>query len=480
MRGERAVGLLAVLLAGCGERGKIEAPAPPRALAAAEAESLPPPVPGTIEAPLAVDLASALAALERIIPARLGDLEDRKTLPLRGSRQASFAFLVAREPFQVSFARDTLLFSSVIHYRGRAWLNPTIGPEISGGCGIDEDPPRARLVVRVVPRLTQDWQLQVNTRVAELAALTTRARDQCQVTFLKVNVTEKVLQAAREALEKRLPEIQERIAAVDLRSPLTDLWNELQEPIRLEDSLWLLLRPAHVHVGRLSGSKRTVNADLGFTAAPRIVTGPKPLLEPIPLPPVQAEHYDSGFSLPVEGAFDYDVLSTGLTERLQGKSVKAAGGEFRVQRVTVYGIGKGQLALGIDFDGTARGRVWLIGTPRYDPGTGLLTVPDLDFDASSAGLLAQAVAWLKGEEIREFLRQEAQISAGDLLGKLQNMAVREMNRPLAPGISLEAKIDSSEAAQILVGPRRLVLRARATGSARLVIGKEVFERVGRR
>ena len=411
---------------------------------------------------------------------RLGDLEDRKTLPLRGSRQASFAFEVEREPFQVGFARDTLIFTSVLHYRGKAWLSPTIGPEINGECGIDEEPLRARRVRRVVPRLTEDWQLRVNTQVGQLTALTTTPRDQCLVTFLRVNVTEKVLQAAREALEKRLPGIQERIAAVDVRSPLTGLWNELQEPIRLEDSLWLLLRPAAVHVGRLSGSRRTVNADLGFTAAPRIVTGPKPVLDPVPLPPVRAEHYEAGFSLPVEGAFDYDVLSAGLTERLQGKSVKAGGGEFRVERVTVYGIGNGQLAIGTDFGGTVRGRVWLIGKPRYDPATGMITVPDLDFDASSAGLLVQAVAWLKGEEIRELLRREAQVSAGDLLGRLQEMAVREMNRPVDPGISLEVKIDSSAAAEIVVGPRRLILRARATGSARLVIGPEVFERVGRK
>ncbi len=470
----RKLAVVAVLLlAGCGGGGgKIDAPAPPRDLAEA-ADTLPPMEGGAIVAPLAVDLASALSALERIVPAGIGDITKRLPMPLPRSRNATFAFEVRRDPFTVTFAGDTLLFRSVLHYKGRAWLATGLGA-LNGDCGIDEQPPRAQLVLRVVPSLTTQWQLKVNARVADLAPLTSTARDRCQVTFLNLNVTEKVLQAAREVLEKRLPGIQARIAGVDVKAPLERIWTELQEPIRLADSIWLLLSPGTIHLGPLSGSRQTVNASLGMTAAPRIVTGSKPNLPPLPLPPLNTTRLETGFSLPIEGALDYQVMSDRLTRKLKGKSVKAVGGEFRILEATAYGIGAGRLAVGVEFEGTASGRVWLVGTPHYDQESGMITVPDLDFDASSMGLLIRGIAWIKGGAIREYLREHAQISAGELLDRLQSLAAKEMNRELANGVELEASIGASEPAAIVVGSRHVLVRARALGSARLLIGPEVF------
>ena len=466
-----AVFLLIPVLGQCGP-GRIEAPPPPRELA--EPDSLPSFQAGTIVAPLSVDLESALAALERIVPDQLGDLGTRLPLPLKGSKRASFAFEVRRDPFDVTFARDTIRFAATLHYRGRAWLTSSIGPTLSGDCGIDDEPRRARLVLRVVPGLTDQWQLSVKTRLAQLTALTPAERDRCVVTFLRVNVTEKVLGAARGALESRLPMIRQRIAAVDVRTPLEHLWGELQKPIRLADSVWLLLHPESVHLGPIKGSRRTVSAILGITAAPRILTGPMPVLPPVPLPPLGKTRMDEGFILGIEGALDYAVMSAELSRRLKGQSVKAGGGEFRVQSVNAFGIGGGRVALGLDFDGTARGRIWFTGTPSYDPVTSMITVPDLDFDARSAGMLVQGVAWIKGGAIRDFLREHARVSAGELLDRLQALAVKELNRSLARGVELSATIGASEPAGIQVRPQEIIVRARAVGSARLLLGPEVF------
>jgi hypothetical protein len=163
-----------------------------------------------------------------------------------------------------------------------------------------------------------------------------------------------------------------------------------------------------------------------------------------------------------------------LTTKLAGKRVRAAGGSLEVKRVTVFGVGGGRLALGLDFGGSASGRVWFQGTPSYQPETGLIVVPDLDFDATSAGMLVQGVAWLKGDAIREFLRAQAKVPAGELMEQVQALAVKEMNRELARGVRLAATIESSEPAGIQVRPDGLVIRARARGTARLDLGAELF------
>lgn len=466
----RLVPWLLLGLPGCGDAvSVVEAPAPSRQLTD---DSLPALPPGTIVAPLALDLAGPLAALERIVPKRFGNISQRIRLPESGRK--SYAFEVDREPFRASFAGDTVVLAAVIHYKGRAWYDPPIGPDINGECGTKGLAPRARIVLRLVPRLSEDWRLQVRTRLAQVAALTETERDQCEVSFLNLDVTGKVLNVAGTELRKLLPQIDRRVGRVDVRTPLAKIWADLQKPIRLNDSLWLLLAPENVHLGGLKGSGGVAAVEVGVTALPRIVTGAKPAFSPLPLPLLAAVHTDQGFVLLIEGLFDYSVMSAELTRRLAGRSVRAAGGELVVRKLTVYGVGAGRLALGLDFDGTARGRVWLLGKPSYDAASGMLSVPDLEFDAGSAGLLLQGLAWLKGNTIREFLRTQAKLSTGEVMHLVQELAVKQMNRQVARGVQLTAMIEKSEPAGIQVRTDGLIIRARATGAARLDLGPELF------
>jgi uncharacterized protein DUF4403 len=473
MRVAPLISLALVGVAACGDRpGTVDAPAPVGEFSH-DTESFPELPPGTIVAPLSLDLHGALGALEQAVPKRFGNITQR--LPIPGSGRKSYAFEVRRDPFNVSFAADTVVLSAIIHYKGRAWYDPPIGPDINGECGTRGEPPRAHLVIRALPRLTPTWRLQVKTRVAEVTPLTDTERDQCEVSFLKLDVTGKVLDVAQRTLERILPDIERKISRLDVRTPLNKIWADLQKPIRLSDSLWLLLAPEAVNVGSMRGSREAVEAEIGITAAPRIVTGTRPVFNPLPLPQLGTVRTDRGFSLLVEGAFDYGVMSSELTSRLAGQAVRAAGGVLEVQKVTVFGVGGGRLALGLDFDGTARGKIWFLGKPSYDAASGLLSVPDLDFDAKSAGLLLQGLAWLKGSAIREFLRSQARISAGPVLAQVQGLAVKQMNRTLARGVQLSATIENSEPAGILVRSGGLIIRARASGAARLELGPEIFE-----
>ncbi|NOT09097.1 MAG: DUF4403 family protein [Gemmatimonadales bacterium] len=472
MRFRTAVPMVLLAAACSGDGGQVIAP-DPTANFAMDADSLPTLIPGTIVAPLALDLDGAIKALEETVPRRFGNIANRQRIA--PNSRMSFAFAVEREPFTVRFRGDTILLSAVIHYQGRGWYDPPIGPDLNGECGTGDHPkPRARLSLRVVPHLTPDWKLRIRSRVARVAPLTDTDRDQCKVTLVKIDVTGKVLTAASNALTKVLPLLQRRLARIDVRTPLEGIWVELQQPIKITDSLWLILHPREVHLGVVHGDTTSVGAEIGVTASPRILSGPKPIVASIPLPPLGPIRERQGFSMLVEGAFDYGVMSAVLTQKLAGKKVRAAGGQLVVRQIRVIGIGGGRLAIGLDFDGSTSGRIWFQGRPQYDPSIDLITVPDLDFDASSAPLLVKGVAWLKGDAIREFLRTQAKLPAGEVMGRVQDLAVKEMNRELARGVRLSAEITSSEPAGILVRQNGLLVRARATGTARLELGAALF------
>jgi hypothetical protein len=56
------------------------------------------------------------------------------------------------------------------------------------------------------------------------------------------------------------------------------------------------------------------------------------------------------------------------------------------------------------------------------------------------------------------------------------MAVKELNRTLARGVRLYATIGAAEPRALVVRPRDILVRASATGTARLEIGPELFEK----
>jgi hypothetical protein len=461
--------LILTALAGC--REKVNAPEPVRE--DAWVDSFPPTAPATIVAPLTVDIESALAAAEAEVPRRFGSMDLR--LKADSGARTSYAFVAEREPFTVRFAGDTILATAIVHYQGRGWYDPPIGPTITGGCGAEEPRPRARLTLRIQAGLDLNWRLRTRIRLREVRAFSTEERDQCEVSLLKLDVTGKVIAGAEEAIRKALPVLDRQLLGLDVRSPLETIWKDLLQPIKVSDSLWLLLRPEAVSVGPLAAVGERLTSRIGVRARPGFVTGSRPDPENVPLPELGRGVPEDGFMMQVEGRFDYPVISEILTKELGGMKVKTPGGAIRVDRLHVIGLGRGRVGLGLTFSGSAQGIIWLVGTPAYNAESRFISVPDLELDASSAGLLVRGFAWLKGPEIMAFLRKEARLPADSLLKDLAAMAEKESNLDLAPGVRLGTVITGVEPVGIHAGRLGIVLRAHATGTASLELGPEIFK-----
>jgi hypothetical protein len=131
------------------------------------------------------------------------------------------------------------------------------------------------------------------------------------------------------------------------------------------------------------------------------------------------------------------------------------------------------VALGVRFGGSAKGLVYLTGTPSYDQTSDQLLVPDLAFDLHTNDLLVRGVAWLKDDTIRDFLRDRARFPVDDQLDRLRQLAENGMNRDLSPGVSLIANLDRARAISVRATRRALLVRAQATGWARLDIDRPV-------
>ena len=433
----------------------------------ADIDTLPTLPTSTLDIPLTYDLTPVVRALESAVPRKFGDIDERKQL---SNKRMEIAFEAARDPFTVSLDGQTARISAVVHYQGRGFYNPRVGPNISSSCGINDERPRARITLVSNLTVTPEWKLRGRTRIANVAPYSEERRDQCRVTAFRIDVTERVINATREQLEKQRPLIDRRIASLDIRSRFENWWHLLEQPIQLTDSVWLLIRPSAVRMGQNVGVRRTLVTALGFSASPVVVSGRRPVVQPTVLPPLHPAAVGDGLHILLEGVIGYDLASDLLRKHLRGRTVQRAGQTLQVKDVRLYGIGGGRLALELRFGGDVAGIVYLVGTPRYDPGTNEIFVPDLDYDVGSRNLLVSGVEWVKHDEVRDFIRSQARWSVGDVMQTGRSQLEMGLNRDLAPGVRLAAEVQQVQGLSVHARRTAIRLRAQADANARLTVG----------
>ena len=455
------------MLVACNRNSKVIAPEP---TVKPDVDTLPALPSSVIEAPLTYDLTPVLASLEGAVPRAFGDINERKPHPT--NKRVHFAFAAQREPFVLKLDGDTVRMTAIINYSGRVWYNAPVMPEVSASCGASGPMPRARVELVTPLRLSADWKLRSRTAVRTVEAFSPTERDQCEVTALKIDVTGRVIDAARRLLEKNSELVDAKVASINVRAKFEEWWSIIQKPIRLTDTVWLTINPVDVHIGRAQGTRRLLQTGVTLTAEPRIVAGRMPVITPRPLPRQISEKQNNPgkFHVLLEGVLGYDVASKLLTEELRGSKVGKAGKSIEVRAVRMFGVGEGKIALQVDFGGDAKGRVYFLGTPHYDYADDRLYVPDLEYDVATENMLVRGLTWLKHDDLKQYLRSKARWPVGGLIKQAHEQLELALNRELARGVRLSGSATEVEVVGVHAGNDAVRVRAHADGDVRLDVG----------
>lgn len=446
----------------------LDAP-PPRVL-----PDLPDSLPGfsasVIDARVTYQLRTAIDSLEAAVPRTYGDIEQR--LPYAGNTRVSFAFALRRSPFQVRVTGQTVAITADIDYQGRVWYRPPIGPEIHAGCGTGSDPrPRVHATFVSTFRLTPQWQLRTDTRVLRLVPFSEEGRDRCRLTVLRIDVTDRVIEAARLMLEKNVHRFDGVVSRWPVRAKFEKLWQQLQRPIYLTQGVFMEIQPDAAQLGEVTTRGDTVSARLRILASPRIVSE-RSSAAPRPLPVLEpATAIGAGAHVALDASLSYAVATELLRKAVVGRSIEQAGHRVWIRDVVMSGIGAGRVALGVRLAGRVRGMIFFTGTPSLDPSHHRVHVPDLDFDAGTAQILVRGVGWLKGVDVRDFLRSQASLPDSAGIGRLQALAESGVNRTLVPGVVLRGHVRDAQATSVHATTQAVHLRAVADAEFTLALDK---------
>lgn len=437
------------------------------AAGAAPLDEVPPPPPAELSrfgVPLAYDFTSMVAVIERAVPKRFGSLDSVRMIGTDSRRH--YAFEAHRGPFTAFAVGRELHVRATVAYEARGFYKPILGPTLSAGCGTEEQHPRIELELAAPITLTERWHLASRTRLVRLAPASMEPRDRCDVGILHTDVTDRVVEAARDAAIENLPRVDQLIAEIDLRPRFEEWWRLLAEPIRLSEGVWLVLGPEQLRMGRVIGRERTLYVPVTLDARPRVVTGPSaPVVPPTPLPPLGRDTVANGFHILLDGEVDYGTASRALRDAFASRVFVQAGKRIRVEDVAVTPAPRGQLALAVRFSGDAAGTLRLLGTPRYDPGRRELTVPDLDYALEVNDRLVRSYAWLRDETLRAAFRARAHFPVREALAAGRALLLAGLNRHIGEAVTLSAAVDSVAVRGLYVTRDALVVRAEASGHA---------------
>lgn len=438
-------------------------------------DSLPTPLPLALShfnIPLTYDYTPVLELVERVVPKQFGSIDSVHMVGDDENRH--YAYEARRGPFTTFVRGSQVHLRATLSYAARGYFKPRFGPTIGAGCGGDTPAERPRVIVELVTplTLTPDWHLASHARIATLEAASNTDRDRCTVSIIHYDVTQRVIDAARSALTTQLPNIDNKIAGVDLTDRFQEWWTLLNKPIQLADNVWLQLNPERLRMGGVSGSGSDLIVDAGLDARPRIIAGAAPNVTVPPLPPLGRDTASNGFHIVLEGTIDYATASKTITDALTGKSISEAGKTVTVRGARVAPLPHGQLALAMTFTGDAHGTLVFVGTPEYDRRIGQLTVPNLDYDLTTDSDLITAYAWLKSNALRTLFREKARFPLQPVLDKGQSLLSDGLNRKLGDAVTLSAHVDSVGVAGIFVTAPGIIVRAVATGSAGMQVRQQ--------
>lgn len=414
--------------------------------------------------PIRASLSPLGPEIDARVPTTFADKQRERGIDIR--------YEVARAPIQLQMIGGGLHASTTVKYgleacRGRF-------PCIS--CGIGEARRVADIKLHSKLEWAPAWHLRSTTKL-----LPVNYAKRCEVTWLGIDITRRFVAPVVEDQLEETARIIDRDTPkhTNIRPRAEQIWQALQAPVELAPRTWLVLEPNEVALTPISGAGVNITSTLLLRAQTRVVVGEKPIVTARPLPALKtaAATTPANVRVPFDLELPYEEASRIATRDYANKTYQVNGRALNVETLRVLPAKEGRVLVEalIDYRGGAlrnyRGLVFLEGTPRFDPLTRSIVVPDLDFslDPQRRGLFRRIVERTAHLSIRNKLRDSARFALGTRIDEAKSEITRALTRELAKGVQLRGKADAIEPAAVTARENTITVHVVATGSAEVVI-----------
>ena len=454
VRGWAPAFLLALAaIAACSRHFDVPVPA----VAGEAAAVIPPAERAVVAVPVTIAMSRLLAQTDSVFPPT--DSLDRTKCSSIGGL-VCHQYVYRRDTLDLSMTGDRLTLFTKLRFRGRVAL-PGVGGIAS--CGYEPEAMR-RAEFRMATSLywRTDWRLASRGTV-----MTPDILDPCQVTVLRVDATPLMRRVVNGQVAKLRQQFDSIVPAVaDLKPAADSLWRMLQKPFALDSAatIWLNMAPERASLAPLVGGRTAITTGLLMTARPRVVVGNKPPLAVKALPSLTLAGASSGIHVPLDIELPFDALSQRATALLAGE---IAGKGITVRDVTVWGVND-TAVVKVRIEGRMSGSLYLVGSVSYDAASRSVLIPNLRYTLESTSKMSSIKATLGAPRIHHALDQatgHGRLAVGEQLDRFKAQLGAELNRELAPGVTLAGAINDVRIEHLYTTPTAFVLRVVFDGAA---------------
>jgi hypothetical protein len=417
----------------------------------------------TISVPIRFNLASLSPEIEKRVEKTFDGTAKERGIDIE--------YKVARDPIRLSMIGGGLHSATTVRYAMQACRGRF--PCVS--CGFREARREAQITLHTKLVWDPSWHLRSTT-----VLLPVNYPRPCAVTWFDLDVTrrfvapvvEDQLGGAAKIIDKNTP------AMTNIKPRAEQIWTALQTPYELAPRTWLMMEPMDIALTPITGSGSIATSTLSMRTQTRVIVGEKPATTRKPLPKLRvAPAAANGVRVPFDLELPYEDASRIATRDYAHRTYQVNGKSLTLESLKLGPSFNGRVSLEamIDYRGGVlrnyRGVLFLEGTPRFDPVTSTIVVPDLDYsiDPKRRGFFARIAEKAAHDSVRKQMRESARFALTEQIAQARNEITRALTRQLAPNVTLHGRADVIEPVSVTPLTNVIVVRVIATGVAEVVM-----------
>ncbi|MGV3631542.1 MAG: DUF4403 family protein [Bacteroidota bacterium] len=336
-------------------------------------------------------------------------------------------------------------------------------PRIYASCGIGEPMRKIKVEYETAIELQPDFKLDARTRLKDVVP-----KDKCQITVFSYDATSQVIKEVKGALKDVSKEIDRGIEDLEIRGEVNKIWQSFVQPISLNGYGFLNVNPEKIGVGNLRLKDTRLSFETVIEAFPT-VTSSKSTAPPKILPDLSPIRHDEGFNINLDLMAGYDSLSAILNRELNGKTVQIKRNKITFRDAKIFGAANQQLSIEVSFTGSKSGKLFFLGTPKFNDSLQEISFPDLTFELETKNALLRSAKWLFNDKITNVMRGYAKFNMTDILKNASQKLEQQLNRKIDENIYIKGSMNEVRVKKIFPDVNKLIIQSNLRGKLYVII-----------
>ena len=242
----------------------------------------------------------------------------------------------------------------------------------------------------------------------------------------------------------------------DLRIPLRDAWNQLQNPMLISEEyrLWAKLTPASITMTPIKNVNGVLESVIGVEALTDVTFGTQPRFRPnTPLPPFKTGVTGKDdFNVRITTEIPYNEAERMVRQFIVGETFSSGKHKVTVTNIDIYGQ-YNRMVINTTLTGSYKGNLYLTGVPVFNIEKNRVEMTGLDFELQTKNFLLKSAKWLFNSLLLKKLQQSLVFPLDDNITMIKNNVQNELKGyKVSNNITLHGEIATLQVEKVYLTP----------------------------